>query len=302
MTEVQRRPEGLIAWLELIRLPTVFTALADILLGITLADNPLAQSKTAWLLAASAGLYLSGMVFNDVFDRHVDATQRPGRPLPSGRISLWGAVGLGIVLMGLGMTAAAVTGSAGQVIGPVLALSVLAYDAGLKRTVVGPLSMGVCRFCNVLLGASIAGRLESVTTPETLQVAVGLGLYITGVTWFGRREASTSKRSQLSGALLVINVGLAILVAFAARANTENSTSVILLLALVLVTINRRLIAAIRDPHPSQVQRAMRTMLLSLVLIDATLVLAHSGQAQPALMTAALLIPAVALRKWIPMT
>ena len=200
------------------------------------------------------------------------------------------------------MTAAAVTGSAGQVIGPVLALSVLAYDAGLKRTVVGPLSMGVCRFCNVLLGASIAGRLESVTTPETLQVAVGLGLYITGVTWFGRREASTSKRSQLSGALLVINVGLAILVAFAARANTENSTSVILLLALVLVTINRRLIAAIRDPHPSQVQRAMRTMLLSLVLIDATLVLAHSGQAQPALMTAALLIPAVALRKWIPMT
>lgn len=302
MTGTDRQPGGPLAWLELVRLPTVFTALADILLGVILVDDRLPQEKTAYLLAASAGLYLSGMVFNDIFDRHTDAADRPGRPLPSGRVSLRGAIGLGTVLMGLGIAAAAVTGSAGQVIGPILAISVLAYDAGLKRTFLGPLAMGACRFLNVLLGASIVGPLESVTTPDTLQVAGGLGVYIVGVTWFGRREASTSSRVQLVGALLVINTGLGTLVAFAARVAAQNLTSVTLLLALILVTINRRLIVAVRDPRANHVQSAMRTLLLSLVMIDAALVLAYSGQTEPALITAALIVPAVVLRKWVPMT
>jgi len=302
MTGTERQRGGPLAWLELVRLPTVFTALADILLGVILANGRLPQEKTACLLVASAGLYLSGMVFNDIFDRRVDAADRPGRPLPSGRVSLRGAIGLGTVLMGLGIAAAAVTGPAGQVIGPILAISVLAYDAGLKRTFLGPLTMGACRFLNVLLGASIVGPLESVTTPDTLQVAGGLGVYIVGVTWFGRREASTSSRAQLVGALIVINTGLGTLVAFAARVAAQNLTSVTLLLALILVTINRRLIVAVRDPRANHVQSAMRTLLLSLVMIDAALVLAHSGQTEPALITAALIVPAVVLRKWIPMT
>ena len=84
-TSTQPPSSPLLAWLQLVRLPTVFTALADILLGTQLvatADATTSPRTLGLLLIASAGLYLAGMVFNDVFDRHRDAVQRPGRPLP----------------------------------------------------------------------------------------------------------------------------------------------------------------------------------------------------------------------------
>ncbi|MFP6701578.1 MAG: UbiA family prenyltransferase, partial [Planctomycetaceae bacterium] len=101
----QHSAPRLLTILQLLRLPTVFTALADILLGSLLVGPPDPESAATHLntlillLVASAGLYLSGMVFNDVFDRHRDLLQRPGRPLPSGRVSLKVAVSLGTLLM-----------------------------------------------------------------------------------------------------------------------------------------------------------------------------------------------------------
>ena len=82
----------MLAYLQLIRLPTVFTAMADIVLGYVLThrvivgpegwDDP---AKFFGLLASSCCLYLAGMVFNDVFDRKQDAEERPSRPIPSRR-------------------------------------------------------------------------------------------------------------------------------------------------------------------------------------------------------------------------
>ena len=64
----------LFAYLRLLRLPTVFTALADIFLGFLLTHSTFVSDETLklhpsflWLSAASAGIYLSGIVFNDFF-------------------------------------------------------------------------------------------------------------------------------------------------------------------------------------------------------------------------------------------
>ena len=59
---------------------------------------------------------------------------------------------------------------------------------------------------------------------------------------------------------------------------------------------------AIRDPRPQRVQATVGILLLSLIMLDATLALAASGRTAPALLIAALLIPAVVLKRWIPMT
>ena len=76
------------AYLQLMRFPAVFTALADILLGFVLTHESFSPAgDLAALVGASSGLYLAGMVFNDWFDRDLDARERPGRPIPSGRIS-----------------------------------------------------------------------------------------------------------------------------------------------------------------------------------------------------------------------
>ena len=79
----------ILAYLRLLRLPTLFTALADIFLGFLLTHSTLISDEgpnplTSFLLLclASAGLYLSGMVFNDYFDRLIDAQERPTRPIP----------------------------------------------------------------------------------------------------------------------------------------------------------------------------------------------------------------------------
>ena len=51
-------------------------------------------SRTAGLVASSSCLYLAGMALNDYADRDVDAVERPGRPIPSGRVSPEFALGL----------------------------------------------------------------------------------------------------------------------------------------------------------------------------------------------------------------
>jgi len=312
-TSTQPHSSPLLAWLQLVRLPTVFTALADILLGTQLvaaADATISPGTLGLLLIASAGLYLAGMVFNDVFDRHRDAVERPGRPLPSGRVTLSSAVTLGTVLMIGGVVAAATadgsSSRASLLVALGLAVCVLAYDGLLKTTPLGPLAMGACRSLNVLLGATVGGSLEALAQGPPLHVAAGLGIYITGVTWFARNEAGSSTRGQLTAAVLLINIGLATLITFAGMSQTaqqqDASTSVLLLMALIVVSINRRLIAAIRDPQPERVQSGVGILLLSLIMIDATLALAASGRTTPALLIASLMIPALVLKRWIRMT
>ena len=80
----------LLTWLQLMRLPTVFTALSNILCGFLITHplkvDELPLQKELWLLLGSTiGLYLGGMVLNDVFDAKLDAVERPERPIPSGR-------------------------------------------------------------------------------------------------------------------------------------------------------------------------------------------------------------------------
>ena len=78
---------NLLTWLQLMRLPTVFTALSNILCGYLITHSfrvgDLPQQTDLWLLLASSfGLYLGGMVLNDVFDAKLDAVERPERPIP----------------------------------------------------------------------------------------------------------------------------------------------------------------------------------------------------------------------------
>ena len=69
------------------RLPNVFTAMADIFMGFWLTHETLSPIGVFLLLLASSSfLYTAGMVLNDIFDLEQDRRERPQRPLPSGRI------------------------------------------------------------------------------------------------------------------------------------------------------------------------------------------------------------------------
>ena len=82
---------------------------------------------------------------------------------------------------------------------------IVLYNAGLKRTPLGPVAMGGCRMLNVLLGMSV---LRGPWRIEHWAVAAGIGIYIAGVTWFARNDARRSDRWQLVAATLVMLAGV----------------------------------------------------------------------------------------------
>ncbi|MBX3415575.1 MAG: UbiA family prenyltransferase [Pirellulales bacterium] len=301
------------AYLQLFRLPNVFTALADIGLGYWLTHEGLGDWAVLALLACASGLlYTAGMVLNDVFDLEADAQSRPERPLPSGRIDPVWARWLGLELLLSGIVLGCLAGYLAGTIRPgitaaALAGMVLLYDYVLKRTPVAPLAMGACRTLNVLLGAS-AGAIAWHTMHVV--IALGVGLYIVGVTWFARTEASTSHRPPLTAALATMLAGIAMLALYPHWSNdalpdwaqpvyAENLPDRWQLLWLVLgVLIGWRCVWAILDPQPFRVQYAVRQGILSLVLLDAAACLGVRGT-EAAVMILFLILPAMFLGRWI---
>jgi 4-hydroxybenzoate polyprenyltransferase len=183
-----------VAWLKLLRLPNVFTAVADVMMGYLVTSRGILHSPSnlAFLVLASCCLYLSGMVLNDVFDAEVDAREQPERPIPSGRISIDAAKAVGWGLLATGLLVAWCLSIFIEndwrpgVIATLLAMCILMYDGPLKRMRIAPLVMGECRFLNVLLGMSLT--LIPWDKFEIL-IAAGIGIYIFGVTVFARTDA-----------------------------------------------------------------------------------------------------------------
>lgn len=294
------------AILQLLRLPTVFTAMADIFLGYVLTHRGLEPwPPFVGLLVASCGLYLAGMVFNDIFDRAQDAAERPNRPIPSGRVSLRTAILLGVGLMTAGVASAGMVGPSSLQIALLLVVAILGYDSFLKRTPAGPLAMGTCRFLNVMLGASEFPWLASTMMWARPQIAcaIGLGIYIVGVTLFARTEAKQSNRGILATALVIMDAGLGVLAWLVWTWPAEMQPAIPLaMIAFAAFTVNRHAIKAVLNPAPEHVQPVIKLALLSLIMFDASLILWHTGDAILAFAVAVLVVPALSLSRWIRMT
>uniref|UniRef100_UPI00215636E7 UbiA family prenyltransferase n=1 Tax=Streptomyces sp. SM12 TaxID=1071602 RepID=UPI00215636E7 len=71
---------------ELVRAPAALTVPGDIVAGAAAAGRAL-DGRVALTAAGSVCLYWAGMALNDWADREEDARDRPGRPIPSGRVS-----------------------------------------------------------------------------------------------------------------------------------------------------------------------------------------------------------------------
>jgi 4-hydroxybenzoate polyprenyltransferase len=300
-----------LAYAQLLRLPNVFTAFADIALGAAVGAAVLSAARAAFwssmaLIALASGcLYLAGMVWNDVFDRAEDATSRPFRPIPSRRVSLRSAVVLGVALIALAMALAALAGLPGRTewnheplafaVG--IAVAVLLYDGGLKRLPIGPLAMASCRFLNVLFGLSLIPE-ESLDYNLRLHLAGAVGIYIVGVTWFARTEEGRSSRRHLAAAAAVIALSLVLALIMKARLPAGSGTFLFpyLLVAFGFV-VGVPIARAIRSPGPREVQAAIKRSVLGLIALDAILASAFAGV--PALAILLLLPPALAIGKWV---
>lgn len=294
------------AYAQLVRLPNVFTALADIGLGLfaTCGVGGAEPDGRFWisaalLLTASACLYSAGMIWNDVFDVEEDRRDRPFRPLPSGRVSLWAARLMGTVLLSTGFVLAVLAGVVSGTIRPaivaaLLVVAILFYDAGLKRTPAGPVGMGACRFLNVLLGMSL---LPGQFPAWVWVMASAVGVYIAGVTLLARDETGTSERQALPLGALVMVAGLVLAASVPNWRPTPSGWPALGVLAVAAACLLPLEFFPPRPLGAAGIQRVVKRSILGLIVLDAALAFALAG---PVGLTLLLLLPpAVVLGRWV---
>ncbi len=290
----------------MIRLPNVLTAAADSLAGWLLGGGSLGEAgRWAPLAIASMVLYAAGMALNDVFDAEIDRQERPGRPIPSGRVSRSFAGGLGAIGLVVGPLVAGLSGSfTSLIVAGVLAAVILAYDAGLKRTVLGPGVMGACRGLNLLLGLTHVLALGGLVT---WLAAAMYGLFVCGITWISRSETESGRTGNVLVGLTVQDLALIGLMAAALQPGKYPNPlpgrpliplEGLLVLALVALAVNLAATRAIYHPVPAVIQKTVKTGILALVWIDVGLVAAVRGP-QAAAAIAGLWVPAYLLGRWL---
>jgi 4-hydroxybenzoate polyprenyltransferase len=283
-------------YLELLRPANVVTALADVLAGYAVAGRG-SPGALAGLLVTTTCLYAGGIVLNDVFDRRIDAVERPERPIPSGRVSAGRAGALGSALLAFGVLAASFVNLTATLLAASIAAAVLLYDGLSKRwPVLGPINMGTCRALNLLLGVAAVPGVLAFRWPLA---AIPL-VYITAVTVLSRGEVRGGKRATALVALTLV-VGVLIALAAISLRPAGPSAAALLLTLLVSWRVVPPFWQAYQRGDAPRIRRAVRAGVLSLVLVDAVIGAAYADMIY-SLAILALAVLAAALARLFPVT
>jgi len=285
-------------YLELVRLPNLFTAAADVVAGFLYAGGRLENwIDPVGLTAASVFLYAGGAALNDVCDVERDKHERPERPIPSGRVSRSASLRIAVGLLAIGFGFAALTSARATMIAGSLIVAIVLYDAVLKSTPVAPGIMGLCRALNLALGMNAAWTLwtAAALTPIGL-----MWLYVTSVTFFARQEAGVSSPSRLTLGTVGVCAAVAGLSALL-WAVPNPQVSFLWLLGLLLVGLGYEGFRAAAQRSPATVQAAVRTFVIALVVFDACIAWAARGP-WPALLVASLILPTILLARLLRVT
>ncbi|MBR6074590.1 MAG: UbiA family prenyltransferase [Victivallales bacterium] len=201
---MHQQENRIMPWLQLLRLPNLFTAPGDSLAGYFLASafigNKTVSLWTIVLLAVtSVFIYAFGVVMNDLVDYQEDCIHRPERPLPSGRINrqqaTWICVQLWII------ASICCPGSSISIfllhidsnslfVFVVLFITIALYNMWLKHyRLAGSIAMGLCRGLNFLLGVTATGYGVSFAKVWPVFVPfAAITAYIAAVTWLADKE------------------------------------------------------------------------------------------------------------------
>lgn len=264
------------AYLQLTRPPNLLTAISDIWAGIALSGYLLVAEihvlSIVLLSLSSVFLYAGGVVMNDVCDAKLDAKERPERPIPSGRVTQRAAFRFGMILFGIGIVLAGWVGVMSGFLAFLIALACIIYDYwGKPHPFWGPLTMGLCRGLNLLLGMSIV----SISYVDLYWVAVIPVIYIAAITLISRGEVHGGNRSTIWMALFfyVIVVGAIISLAF----TWGNLWMTILFLLLFILFIFPPLFKAMKILSGKAIGKSVKAGVLGLILMNACWVAASGA-------------------------
>lgn len=268
-------------YLRLTRPANLPTAAADVLAGIAISGFFTASflnrnwefhsiGSVVLLICSSVFLYAAGVMLNDVFDYRLDQEERPERPIPSGLVPLRSAAILGGVLMAIGIAFAFFTGPLSGSVAVVLALSILLYDAvGKHHSFFGPLTMGLCRGLNLLLGISILGSLGP------WGIAIIPIIFIAAITMISRGEVHGDNKAHIVWA--AVGYVLVILTLVSIPIFTGHPVWISLLFVLLFAfLVLRPLRKAYWENSPQNIKKAVKAGVISIIVLDAALAVGFS--------------------------
>ncbi|MDP6114485.1 MAG: UbiA family prenyltransferase [Planctomycetota bacterium] len=285
-------------YLRLIRLPNIFTSIADVWAGyffLLPLEGDVRWGGLLMLLFVSACLYAGGIALNDVFDLEYDRQHRPERVLPKGTIPVENAIFLILVCFVLALLAAQIVGFRSMIVCGLCLLCIVVYTKISKKAALpAAAAMGLCRFFNLYLGTTlIEGHWQDGLAP-----AAFLGVYILFVTLLSRMEDSEVKRGRMLFLLvLIISVPTFSALLYKDAYFVEGLAA---LLWLVFVLFARAW-DAYEKATPPAVGQMIRFSILCIICFDAGLVLG-AGHRPYGLVCLGFLIPPYFLSKKFAMT
>lgn len=313
-------------WAQLIRVPNTFTAAADPLAGMCIGGAGLSflSHPLPALLAAlgSILLYWGGMVLNDVFDFAEDQKNQRSGPLVRGSIGIGQAKLVGSSMLGIGCILACsaaywIHGSTAwtAVLSLLLVGAIIGYDGPLKTTPLAPLLMGLCRALNLGIGMAIAsGPLFPKLPSYAWLFALAYTLYVMGFTIAARKEFLTEQsRPRLWAGWLICLAGVVLyawtiwkypspsLIGLQERQGQWSQWFFPGMMLLLSVPVLRRALRSIQTLKGPDLGQAIRTAIVNILFINATLALIYAGP-WAGLLVALLLLPTVLLARFFRST
>jgi 4-hydroxybenzoate polyprenyltransferase len=292
-------------YLLLIRLPNVFTTPSDIMAGY-FAAIPVAEADSLKLIAlmlSSSSLYVAGIVLNDYFDIEIDRKERPFRPLPSGSISKKHALAIGVVTLLVANIIAAISSPISLAVTMALSLTIIAYDYRLKHNLTGPFAMSGARSLNVILGASPALLyLNSHSYGVVGLASTSLFVFVISITILSRKEVSNDRPNSSISILIVIGVILAVTASgLFLQLQWGLFLNLSIFAGVMFVTFKQHLTGEEEKEQQPSVQKAVRNMVLSIIILDSVFVTGTAGLVY-GLSTLLLILPALVLAKKLYVT
>jgi 4-hydroxybenzoate polyprenyltransferase len=253
-------------------------------------------SSILCLGVSSMCLYAGGVVFNDIFDRDLDAIERPERALPSGRIQLFTAIIGAVILLGLGLVLAFYQSRLSGFIAGFIVILVLLYDWKSKHHgFFGPFNMGMCRAFNLMLGMSV----YELGVLENGQLVFVPLIYIFAITLVSRGEVHGSKPWPLWLAGVLFLTVHFIQINFALEKHQLIYALPFILLHAFLIF--KPLFIAVQNPIGPNIGKTVKAGVLSLIVMNAAWISA-TEQWYLAILVVALLPLSIRLGKFFAVT
>jgi 4-hydroxybenzoate polyprenyltransferase len=290
-------------YLQLIRLPNVFTTPSNILAGYFAAVTTTTATEADGvhliaIMVSSGLLYIAGIVLNDYFDIEIDKKERPSRPLPSGKISKGYALTIAIVALLIANIIALVVGPISLAISLALTLLIIAYDYQLKYSVLGPFAMGGTRSLNVIFGASpVLLYIDNHSVAIVGAAAASLFFYVSSITILSKKEVGKERPNSTLVILIVFGVILAIVpLGMLLQFEWTFLLNLSIFAGVTIVTFRQHIAKEV----PS-VQKAVRNMVISIIILDSVFVTGTAGLPY-GLATLLLIAPVIVLAKKLYVT